>query len=161
MTRASERTMELRGLLQRLRTLTKDLDKDTPLPEVVCVGRELWRFVETATEEIEKCKARLRDEAGTVPGPHEFEGHDNTLGLVVIPEPHPVMRKGTGEPEIETLTTALGPELFHQLFQVKQQVRPRHTFTEDVTKLDPLKASVALDAVDTEMSKPRVSFRKR
>lgn len=161
MNRTSERTLELRGLLQRLRTLTKDLGEDTPLPEVVSVGRELWRFVETATQEIEKCKQRLRDEAGTTPGPHEFRGHDNTVGLVVNPEPHPVMRKGTGEPEIEALASALGPELFHQLFQVKQQVRPRHTFTDDVTRLDHAKASVALNAVDTETGKSRVSFRKR
>jgi len=158
---ASERVLDLRGLLREFRSLVKDIDGDADLEEVVSLGRELWRFHAEVTEAADKCKARVREEVGEGTGRHLLGGLDNTFCTVVVHEPTPVMRQGFSRDDAEKLHTALGSELLNQLFDVRERIKPRKSFPDDVANLDPLKASAALDAVDIRRGLPRVSFEKR
>jgi hypothetical protein len=161
MSQASERTLDLRGLLQQFRALTRDINQDTPLEEVVGIGREVWRFINDCHKAMEACKSRVRAEAGPTPGTHQFRGLDNTSSTVVVPEPIPVLRRGVGEGELADLRIALGGPLFDELFQTHERVKPRKSFISDMAMLDVLKRNAALDVVDTHTGKPRVSFDKR
>jgi len=54
----AERTLELRGLLQRLKHLTRELrprpdEEPLTLEEMVGVGRELWRLIDMAQRALE------------------------------------------------------------------------------------------------------------
>jgi hypothetical protein len=158
---ASNRVLHLRGLLQQFRALTKDIGEDTPLEEVVSTGREVWRFYHESQAVANKCKEIVREEAGGTPGKHLFTGRDNAFCQVVVPEPVPVMRAGLGTFQIRDLEDKLGTDLFHLLFAVRQTVKPRKNFGDQMAKLEPDKASIALNAVDTFTASPRVSFDKR
>ncbi len=156
-----DRLLELRGLLQRFRVLTKDVGPDTDVYAAVGIGRELWRFIETAQSSLEKVKQLTREQVDGTPGRHEITGPDGSLCVVVVPEPKPVMRKGLAKGVLGTLHIALGPELFGQLFRVQETIIPRKTFADDVSNLDVLKASAAMGVVDNNTGKSRVSFTKK
>jgi len=157
-TPASDRTLELRGLLQRLTILTNDLDGDITLEEVISVGRELWRLISAMTHAMEMCKERVRMEAGASPGHRTMHGHDRSICTVVNPEPIPVLRSGV---DLLSISREIGERTFNQLFMQRVMTKPRPEFTTEVVKLDPEQAKIALDAVDTVAGKSRVSFDKR
>ncbi len=159
----ANRTLELRGLLQRLRCLTRELrprpdEEPMALEEVVGVGRELWRLIDTAQKALEVVKTRARLEVDSTPGRHEIDGPDGALCVVVVPEAAPQVRRGVSVGELEQL---VGTGRFGELFTVKTMVRPRQDFTERVPELPPEVAANVLGMVDMQTGRPRVSFSKR
>lgn len=158
----ADRTLELRGLLQRLKHLTRELrpqpEEPMALEEMVGVGRELWRLIDMAQKALDVVKTRARKEVDSTPGRHEIHGPDGALCVVVVPEPAPVIRRGS---DALGLQDVLGPERFGELFTVKTTVRPRKEFTERVPELPQQLIADVLDVVDVRTGMPRVSFTKR
>jgi len=155
---AGKRILELRGLLQQLRKLTRDVDAETPIVEAVGVGRELWRFIDAAGKVLDTVKDRARDYVDTTPGRHEIDGVDHAVCVVVVPTPRTVLGKGLNGSDVQQ---ALGDELFNRLFQTKLQVRPHKDFGILVADLEVADQKAALGTVDLNTGKPRVSFVKK
>jgi len=155
---AEKRILELRGLLHGLTDLTKDLGPETTVHEAVGVGRELWRVVDLAHKRLNVLKERLRDEVEDTPGKYRFAGPGSSEGLVQVPEPAVVFRKGT---DLMDLSQGLGQDLFGLLFGHHCSWKPTKDFQDIVAKLAPDAAKMALDAVDMQTNKTRVTFIRR
>ena len=155
-----DRILEVRGLLHSLMALTRDIGPDTDLAEAIGMGRELWRMVELAHKRLNILKDRLRNEVDGIPGKHRFVGPDSAEGLVQVPETTPVFRKDSVN-DIAKMAGLLGHTTFDTLFVRNVIWKPTKDFQAIVTGLDPSKAKVALDAVDMQTSKPRVTFIRR
>jgi len=151
---ASDRVLELRGLLQRLRVLTKDIDEDTELIEAIGIGHELWRIVATSHSAMNHIKAIARANTAATPGSYQIRGPDRTFCRVTVPEPRTAMRKGLN---LDDLKRDLGTS-FDRLFSTHVVYAPMSTFQEQVPALSPTSRQRALGAVDLQTGKPRVSF---
>jgi|SaaInlStandDraft_4_1057021.scaffolds.fasta_scaffold52882_1 hypothetical protein len=150
----SDRVLELRGLLQRLRVLTKDIDEDTELVEAIGIGHELWRVVATSQKAMEHIKGIARENTAATPGSYQLRGPDRTICTVTVPEPRTAMRKGL---DMDDLKRELGTS-FDRLFSTHVVYAPKRTFQEQVPALSTGSRQRALGAVDLQTGKPRVSF---
>lgn len=155
---ATDRLLELRGLLHGLTVLTKDLGATTDVAEAVGVGRELWRIIELAHKRINVVKDRLRAEVGLNPGKHRIAGPDFAECLIQVPEPTPVLRKGITPPD---LRETLGMDIVDLLFVRNVSWKPHKEFQARLAGLSPETVKAALGTVDLPTSKPRVTFIRR
>jgi len=157
-TRASNRTLELRGLLHSLAQLTKDLGPDSDVEEAVDAGRELWRVCEAAQRALEKVKDRVRTEVnGAAPGQQELLGADGSLCSIMIPQARIVLRPDV---DLSKLQHTLGPKKFDRLFCTRTSVLPHKDFIDRAADLRADSKSLVLASVDTVTNKARVSFSK-
>jgi|APSaa5957512622_1039677.scaffolds.fasta_scaffold01081_21 hypothetical protein len=157
MSPASTRTMELRGLLQRLRTLTRDLGNETDFDEAVGVGRELWRTIVASRDALEKAKSRIRLGMNDPrPGRHIIQGADGAFCTVVIPRTRIVMRKGAID--WTNLRHEVGERTVDELFSERTVRTPSRKFESLVAGMSGNHRQLVLACVDTVSGKPRVSF---
>jgi len=154
--KASERVLELRGLLHRLTTLTRDLDYDTELTEFVGVGRELWRVIELAHKRLNVIKDRLRDEVDGTVGNHRFNGPDGAEAVVHVAEPKVAVRKDF---DIEALVRHFRDDEFvRSLFVLQISWKPVKNIKAIVDGLPHEEAQIIINALDMASYKPRITF---
>jgi len=154
---ASERVLELRGLLADLHRLTGGVhSSNIDTAEAVGLGRELRRIIARSQATLEHAKARVREDAPKQAGHHTLLGPDGTEALVVIQESRPALRRGV---DVEELRRTFGTD-FELLFETRERVLPRPDFATEVLALDNTRQKIAINAVDSRNPTTRVSFPK-
>lgn len=149
---------DLKRALALLRSIDKEMEGlaqpgQTPTPELVGIGQQLWWIVKRANRALEPIKERLRAEAGGVT--QKFESGDGSHCMVICPVQKVTLRK---EADIARLKAALGDK-FSDLFEEVTSVRPRKDFLELVKECAPDEVQVVLTAVDLVSDTPRVAFK--
>lgn len=156
---ATDRVLELRGLLRRLRTLTMTISDNTDIGEIISIGREIWRLDAECHKVKGLVKDRVRSETkGLEPGHYDLDGLDYSVVEINVAESRPTMRNGTSQ---ENIVAVLGSNLFRKLFTSKVLVRPRRDFRDKVIDLDPDTAAKVLGFIDNVVNKPRLSFTRK
>ena len=153
-------------LTEKIRALQETHETSSVLEDdsqrTVEAGIVLWTIIDQAEMALKPLKQTLRDQAVQetkgVPGNVTLVGTDPTHQCTVV-IPKSAFRVSPGS--IDTIRSAFGEVLFHDLFQEIVTYRTKPDFEEQFAHLqsDPRRAQILSAAIVVEDRTPRVTFK--